>query len=146
MVSIIRSETTDREASIDDFWLRSKRTNNELQVCVGAPDRVALLYDDQDSNGNSPWLWPVDEENVGSKIRVWDPGMCEWDIPTQYFIPKERAIKLIEEFWATGEISDTNGWADFDFDEIKVDYNNSCDHDECRALHTSSEQDEALKP
>lgn len=136
MIELIESESGNRQASIDDFWLRSRKTKNQLQICAAFSDRVALLF--MVSEEPSPWLWLAGPANSELKVRVWDPGMSEWDIPSEYFVSHSLAIPFIQEFWESGTISDLTNWREFDFDEISVDYRNSSDH----AKSNNSEQDE----
>ena len=119
MIKLIGSWEGRSRGSIDDFWLRSETTGNELQACVAFRDRVALLY--MVSAAPSPWLWSADASNKGRKVRVWDPGMAELDIPSEYFVPHSRAFPAIREFWESGSIANIAGWQEFNLDDIRAE-------------------------
>jgi hypothetical protein len=110
--SYIEGDVCDREsrkdpyAGEDDFWFRAIPHRSEMLVCLGLPDRAYVQC-----NSPSVRFISYDKTCQGDPVSIWDPGACDIEIPSQFFIPKEWALNALDEFWHTGSVSqDTNYW------------------------------------
>ena len=108
--SYIENDCCDRKSrretygGEDDFWFRAFSHGSEVLICLGLPDRAYVQY-------NSPLgrFISLDQTCQGDSVSIWDPGACDIDITSQFFIPKAWALSALEEFWHSGSVSIDSG-------------------------------------